>query len=72
MMFTGQNVPECFMILQPRTVTMKKKLPSENRHNFFDTYPLELCFGEQLAVACPNFLSPKTYQTDTGCSRTVQ
>ena len=40
---------------------MKKKLPSENRSNFFDTYPLELCFGELLAMACPVLLSLKTY-----------
>ena len=41
------------------TVTMNEKLTSGNRSNFFNTgtYPLELCFGELLAMVCPVLLS---------------
>ena len=52
------------------TVTVKKNVYSEFCSHFLDTCPLELCFGELLAMACPNFLSHQTPETSFTTSQT--
>ena len=51
-------------------MTVKKNVYSEFCSHFLDTCPLELCFGELLAMACPNFLSHQTPETSTTTSQT--
>ena len=52
------------------TVTVKKNVYSEFCSHFLDTCPLELCFGELLAMACPIFLSHQTPETSFTTSQT--
>ena len=52
------------------TVTVKRNVYSEFCSHFLDTCPLELCFGELLAMACPNFLSHQTPETSFTTSQT--
>ena len=59
-----------FLSHQIPTVTVKRNVYSEFCSHFLDTCPLELCFGELLAMACPNFLSHQTPETSTTTSQT--
>ena len=49
---------------------MKKKLASENRCNFFNTNPLELCFGELKGDVCPDVWSYLAFKKSPNVSRT--